>query len=182
MATADAASALWANNWAGTLLVVGGIGGILTSWNAFIVGASRVMYALAESGFLPRAFAILHPKYKTPYVGILAIGILSVFAPLFGRTVLVWLINSGSFAITIAFVFVAISFLVLRKNEPDMPRPFKVSHPNLVGYGAVFLALGLLSAFMPWSESALTWPDEWLTIVVWAAIGIMVWFGQYRHR
>ena len=145
MATADAASSLWSNvsggNWAGTFLVLGGIGGILTSWNAFIVGASRVLFALAESGHVPAVFMRLHPKYKTPYVGILVIGILSMLAPLFGRTILVWLINSGSFAVTIAFIFVAISFLVLRRKEPEMPRPFKVSHPRLVGYGAVLLSL-----------------------------------------
>ena len=175
MATADAASGVWNSTTAGTILVLGGIAGILTSWNAFIVGASRVMYALAESGFLPAAFSRLHPKYNTPYVGILTIGALSIVAPLFGRTILVWLINSGSFAVTIAFLFVAISFLVLRRREPDMPRPFKVSHPNLVGYGAVALSLGLLSAFLPWSDSALVWPDEWLTIVIWSVLGVLVW-------
>ena len=185
MATATAANMLWhgttsvsGSNWAGTVLVLGGIGGILTSWNAFIVGASRVMFALADSGFLPKAFTKLHPKYKTPYIGILTIGILSIFAPLFGRTILVWLINSGSFAVTIAFVFVAISFLALRKNEPEMPRPFKVSHPRLVGYGAIVLSLGLLSAFFPWSPSALVWPDEWLTIVVWCILGSFVWWQR----
>ena len=176
MATADAATILWRDwgaqgSWAGTILVLGGVGGILTSWNAFIVGASRVLFALAESGFVPAAFARLHPKYKTPYIGILAIGAMSMFAPLFGRTILVWLVNSGSFAVTIAFLFVAISFLVLRKREPEMPRPFRVSHPNLVGYGAVLLSVGLLSAFLPWSESALSWPDEWMTIVVWSLLG-----------
>ena len=181
MATAEAASALWQGSWAGTVLVLGGIGGILTSWNAFIIGASRVLYALAESGFVRAAFARLHPKYKTPYVGILAIGFLSMFAPLFGRTILVWLVNSGSFAVTIAFLFVAISFIVLRRNEPDMERPFRVSHPRLVGYGAVFMSLGLLSAFLPWSESALAWPDEWLTIIIWSVIGALIlWRSQSR--
>ena len=161
--------------------MLGGIGGILTSWNAFIVGASRVLFALAESGHVPAAFMRLHPKHKTPYVGILTIGVLSIFAPLFGRTILVWLINSGSFAVTIAFVFVAISFLVLRHKEPDMPRPFKVSHPNLVGYGAVVLALALLSAFFPWSDSALSWPEEWMTIVIWTVLGLLLWL-RYRTR
>jgi amino acid transporter len=186
MATADAASALWGNvgggSWAGALLVLGGIAGILTSWNAFIVGASRVLFALAESGHVPAAFMRLHPKYQTPYVGILVIGILSMLAPLFGRTILVWLINSGSFAVTIAFIFVAISFLVLRRKEPEMPRPFKVSHPRVVGYGALLLALGLLSAFLPWSDSALSWPEEWMTIVVWTVIGLCLWLRYHGRK
>jgi len=174
MATADAATALWQQPWAGTLLVLGGIGGILTSWNAFIVGGSRVLYALAHSGHVPAVFGKLHPTYKTPWVGIATIGALSMIAPLFGKTILVWLINSGSFATTIAFLFVAISFLVLRHREPDMPRPFKVSHPSLVGYGAIVLSLGLLGAFLPWSDSALQWPEEWLTIVVWSTLGLLL--------
>ena len=174
MATADAARALWQQPWAGTLLVLGGIGGILTSWNAFIVGGSRVLYALAHSGHVPAVFGKLHPTYKTPWVGIATIGVLSMIAPLFGKTILVWLINSGSFATTIAFLFVAISFLVLRHREPEMPRPFKVSHPRLVGYGAVTLSLGLIAAFLPWSDSALQWPEEWLTIVVWSTLGILL--------
>jgi amino acid transporter len=174
MATADAARALWQQPWAGTLLVLGGIGGILTSWNAFIVGGSRVLYALAHSGHVPTVFGKLHPTYKTPWVGIATIGFLSMIAPLFGKTILVWLINSGSFATTIAFLFVAISFLVLRHREPEMPRPFKVSHPRLVGYGAVTLSLGLIAAFLPWSDSSLQWPEEWLTIVVWSTLGILL--------
>lgn len=181
MATPDAARALWQQPWAGALLVLGGIGGIMTSWNAFVVGGSRVLYALAKSGHVPAIFARMHPKYRTPYVGIATIGLLSMIAPFFGKTVLVWLINSGSFATTIAFLFVAISFLVLRRTEPDMPRPFKVSHPRLVGYGAVVLSLGLLAAFLPWSNSSLQWPEEWLTIVVWSGLGMCL-LARYESK
>ena len=186
MATAEAAGALWSGligngNWATTVLVVGGIGGILTSWNAFVVGGSRVLFALANDGYVPKIFASLHPKYQTPYVGILTIGVLSAIAPLFGKTILVWLINSGSFAVTVAFLFVTISFLVLRKTKPEMPRPFRVSHPNLVGYGALILALGLLAAFFPWSDSALIWPEEWMTIVCWSLLGALLLF-RYQRR
>ena len=64
MASADAASQLWSNlysgSWAGSLLVIGGIGGILTSWNAFIIGGSRVIFALAESGKLPKYLGKIH--------------------------------------------------------------------------------------------------------------------------
>ena len=48
MATAEASAAAWGGSWAGQLIVLGGIAGILSSWNAFLVGASRVIYALAK--------------------------------------------------------------------------------------------------------------------------------------
>ncbi|MFU8814017.1 MAG: APC family permease [Pseudomonadales bacterium] len=181
MATGDAATALWGHPAAGTLLVLGGAAGILTSWNAFVIGGSRVLYALAKSGFVPAAFARLHPRYRTPWVGVVAIGVLSCVAPLFGSTVLIWMIDAGSFATVVAYLFVPIAFLVLRRDEPQMPRPFRVSHPRLVGYGAIVLAVALLTAFMPGSPSALLWPYEWAIILVWAAVGVVLWL-RYRFR
>jgi len=182
MATGDAAALLWNSTTAGALLVLGGVAGILTSWNAFVIGGSRVLFALAESGQVPAVFARLHPKYRTPYVGIIAIGVLSCLAPLFGRTVLVWLIDAGGFATIIAYTFVPLAFLALRRNEPELPRPFRVSYPNVVGIGAFLLALALISAYLPGSPSALLWPHEWLTITIWTLLGVVCYaFYGRRH-
>ncbi len=183
MATGDAATALWGGRWAGAALVLGGVGGILTSWNAFIIGGSRVMFALAESGQIPRIFARLHPKYGTPYVGVITIGVLCCAAPLFGRTILVWLVNVSSFAVTLAFLFVAIAFIRLRRTAPDMARPFRVRHGQIVGWAAILLSAALLSIYLPWSPSALMWPYEWSLILVWAALGCLFlaisWLGGF---
>ncbi len=175
MATGDAATTLWGHPAAGSLLVLGGVAGILTSWNAFVIGGSRLLYALAESGMVPAVFGRLHPRFNTPYVGIIAIGVLSCIAPLFGRTVLVWLIDAGGFATIVAYLFVPIAFLALRRKEPDMGRPFRVSHPKIVGFGAIALALALISAYLPGSPSALIWPYEWVTISVWTVLGIILY-------
>ena len=181
MATGDAAAALWGHPIAGAVLVLGGVAGILTSWNAFVIGGSRLLFALAESGMVPAAFARLHPRFRTPWVGILAIGVLSALAPLFGRTVLVWLINAGGFATIVAYVFVPVAFLALRRQEPELPRPFRVTHPNLVGGGAFVLALALIAVYLPGSPSALVWPYEWMTITVWALLGLGL-FARYRVK
>jgi amino acid transporter len=180
MATADAATALWRTPWAGTLLVLGGIGGILTSWNAFIIGGSRVMFALAESGLLPAAFTRLHPRHKTPYVGVIAIGLLSCVSPLFGRTILVWLIDVGSFAVVITYIFVPLAFLALRRKEPNLVRPFLVPAGELIGWAAVVLGAALLMLYLPFSPSALIWPEEWVIVLVWAVLGVLVYWGRRR--
>ena len=180
MATADAATALWRTPWAGTLLVVGGIGGIVTSWNAFIIGGSRVMFALAESGLLPAAFTRLHPRYKTPYVGVLAIGVLSCISPLFGRTILVWLIDVGSFAVVITYIFVPMAFLALRRKEPRLARPFLVPLGEPIGWLAVVLGAGLLMLYLPFSPSALIWPQEWLLVLSWVLLGVVVYWRRRR--
>jgi basic amino acid/polyamine antiporter, APA family len=177
MATGDAATAVWGHPAAGALLVLGGVAGILTSWNAFVIGGSRLLYALARSGFVPEVFGRLHSRYRTPWVGIATIGAASCIAPLFGRTVLVWMINAGAFATLVAYLFVPIAFLVLRRREPDMARPFRVTHPRLVGVGAIVLAVALLAAYLPGSPSALLWPYEWAMIVVWCGAGLAMWYG-----
>jgi len=182
MATGDAAAALWGHPMAGSMLVLGGVAGILTSWNAFVIGASPLLFALAESGMVPAVFARLHPRFHTPYVGIIAIGVLASIAPLFGRTVLVWLVDAGGFATIVAYLFVPIAFLALRKKEPDMARPSRVSHPKLVGIGAIVLAIALITAYLPGSPSALIWPYEWATITIWTILGVILYLRYLKLR
>jgi len=170
--TADAATALVGADWGGKVLIIGGIGGILTTWNAFIIGASRAMYALANARQLPAWLGELHPRFKTPYKAVLFIGGLSVLAPLFGRQALVWLVDAGSFGVTIAYAFVAFSFLVLRRREPDMHRPYKVRYWKTTGYLAFVFSVGIAILFMPFSPAALIWPYEWAIVAGWWVIGL----------
>ena len=171
--TADAAAALFDGSWAGKVLVIGGVAGILTSWNAFLIGGSRALYALAKAGQVPRTFAALHPRYRTPHYAILLVGGLAVFAPLFGRPAMVWLVDAGGLGIVTAYAMVALSFLVLRAKEPDMDRPYRVRHGKLVGYLAFLLSLALASLYLPWSPAALIWPHEWLIVIGWCVLGAL---------
>jgi amino acid transporter len=181
--TADAAAALFSGSWAGKLLVIGGIAGILTSWNAFLIGGSRALYALAKAGQVPSTFSALHPRYRTPHHAVLLVGGLAVFAPLFGRPAMVWLVDAGGLGIVTAYAMVALSFLVLRAKEPDMDRPYRVRHGKLVGYLAFVLSLALASLYLPWSPAALLWPHEWLIVIGWCVLGALFqWFSATRSR
>lgn len=177
LSTADAMTALFGGSWAGKLLVLAGIGGIITSWNAFLVGGSRAIYAMAHARMLPSFLAKIHPKYNTPVNAILMIGALSVIAPFLGRKTLVWLVDAGGLGIVVAYATVALSFIVLRKNEPQMERPFKVANGMVVGYAALVLSLGIILLYMPGSPSALVWPYEWVMVGGWCLLGIIfyVW-------
>jgi amino acid transporter len=177
--TADAAAALFNGSWAGKLLVIGGVAGILTSWNAFLIGGSRALYALAKAGQVPSMFAVLHPTYRTPHRAILLVGGLAVFAPLFGRPAMVWLVDAGGLGIVTAYAMVALSFLVLRAREPDMDRPYRVRHGKVVGYLAFVLSLALASLYLPWSPAALVWPHEWIIVISWCVLGLLFhWFSH----
>ncbi len=173
LATADSMTAVLGGSWAGKLLVMAGIGGIITSWNAFLIGGSRAVYAMAHAHMLPSFLGKLHPKYNTPINAILLIGGLSVLAPLLGRKSLVWLVDAGGLGIVVAYATVAVSFLVLRKREPDMPRPFRVSNGMFVGYGALILSAGIILLYLPGSPAALIWPFEWAIVLGWSVLGLV---------
>jgi amino acid transporter len=171
LATADAAAQAWGRGEAAVLVVLAGAAGIVTSWNAFLVGGSRAIYALARAGMLPRALGRLHPRFHTPVNAVILIGALSCLAPLFGRRALVWLVDAGGLGIVLAYLMVALSFLVLRRREPDMQRPFRVRHGGLVGGAALLLSLGLGSLYLPGSPVALAWPAEWTIVLGWTLLG-----------
>jgi len=174
LAVPDAMQAAFQAPWAGNLMILAGIAGIITSWNAFYIGGSRAIYALAHSGMLPAWLGKLHPTYRTPTNAILVMGILSAIAPFFGRPALVWLVVAGGLGIVIAYLFVSLSFVVLRRREPEMERPFKVRQGKLVGALAVLLSLGLTAMCLPGSPSALS-AIEWAIFAGWMGIGLALY-------
>lgn len=176
LVTADAmAKAFGDSQLMGNILVLGGIGGILTSWIGFYVGGSRAIYALANAGMLPKSLGELHPKYKTPHKAILLIGVLSTVAPLLGRPALVWLVDAGGLGLVVAWLMVAVSFVILRKKDPGMKRPFKLSGGTTIGWLAIVMATGIAILYMPGMPSALVWPYEWTIVGLWAVLGIILY-------
>ncbi|MEE3420918.1 MAG: APC family permease [Lachnospiraceae bacterium] len=158
------------------VLIIGGMCGILTSWNSFLVGGSRALYSMAESYMVPKFLGKLHPKYKTPVTSLYIIGGLSMLAPFAGRKMLVWISTAGNFGCVLAYCMVSMSFVILRKKEPDMNRPYKVRHYKLVGFLAIVLSGGMLLMYViPGSGSTLN-TQEWLLLAFWGAIGVVFYF------
>lgn len=172
LATADAMTAMWDSALMGKVLILGGIAGIVTSWNGLLLGASRLLYAMAVSGMLPRWFAKMHPRFGTPSNAILFIGVVSVVAPLFGDRMLTWLSNAGSANIVVGYLLVAVSFLVLRRREPELVRPYRVRMARTVGGLAVLLSAMLIVLCLPGMPASLEWPYEWVIMVLFWAVGL----------
>ncbi len=173
LVTADAMAIAFKTSVMAKVIIVGGMCGIITSWNSFMIGGSRAIYSMAESYMIPRVFAKLHPKHKTPINALILIGILTMLAPFAGRVMMVWICDAGNFGCCLAYCMVAISFLILRKKQPDMPRPYKVPAGRLMGGIAV-----LMSGFMvvmyciPGSGGTLILP-EWGMVAAWSALGVV---------
>lgn len=172
---AEAMAVLYGSQQVGQLMALAGIAGILTSWNAFIIGGSRALFALSESGMLPGVLSKVHSEYNTPSNAILLVGGLSVLAPLFGEQMLTWIVNAGGLGIVTAWFLVVVSFLVLRYREPEMNRPYEVPAGYLTGTIALVMTASFVYLYLPGGESELLWPYEWMIVLVWIVLGVVLY-------
>lgn len=157
-------------NFGSVLVAIGAITGLTTVLLVLIYGQTRIFFAMARDNLLPERFAVVHPKYKTPYIITIVTGVgvaaISGFAPLH---VIAELANIGTLS---AFVIVSIGILVLRYTDPKRKRPFKCPAIWLVGPGAV-LSCGYLMYSLP----ATTWERYF----IWTFIGL-VFYAFYGYR
>jgi amino acid transporter len=163
-------------------MILAALLGIVTSWNGFIIGGSRVLFAMARAKMLPAAFGKIHPKYQTPHVAIIFVGVLVCLAVFLGRSALVWLIDAAAFGTVVSYFMVSLSFVILRVKEPELNRPYKVQAGMLVGVLAVLVALFFLYLYLPLGPAALL-PVEWALVLGWIVLGLIfyIWVkGKYR--
>lgn len=174
LATVDAMKKAYFNSgFVAKVVVVGGVAGILSSWNSFFIGGSRAIFALSESRMLPTYLSKISYKTKTPINSVVLIGIISIFAPFFGKAMMIWLTNAGSFGVVIAYFITSISFLILRIKEPNMKRPYKIKHGKLVGALAVLFSGVMIVLYLPGMSSCLAL-QEIVIILIWIILGILL--------
>ncbi|MGQ0702145.1 MAG: amino acid permease [Gemmatimonadales bacterium] len=137
----------------------------------FQLGQPRIFFSMARDGLLPPAFARVHPRYKTPYVGTILTGLfVAIFAAFANVAEVVDLTNIGTL---FAFVLVSLGVIVLRVKDPDRPRPFRVPGapwtPLLSVAACIYLMIEL---------PGITWKRFGL----WLLAGLVIYFlYSIRH-
>ncbi|MBU3914024.1 amino acid permease, partial [bacterium] len=148
------------------IILVAGICGLLTTMNAFLLGGSRLLMAMARDGQLPSPFAYVHPRFKTPTVGLLFLGAMGVAGSYVKE--LIVLFDTASAAILICYILVVVSVMRLRRIEPDMERPYKT-------WGYPVVPVIAIIAVIPTWLIAISLLKQWAVIafVGWIAVGAL---------
>ena len=177
---ADAMGALFGNQFFANLMVAAGIAGILTSWNSLQMGASRLIYSLAQTGMLPRWLGVLHPRTRTPVNALLVLGGIATLTPFFGSKALGWIVDAGSPMIVIAYLIVSISFVILRRREPNMERPLRIGGSGnfgiVIGVASALITAFLTALYLPFMPAQLG-IEPWVVFGLWWLAGLIFFVG-----
>ena len=132
-------------NMIGFLIKIGAVTGLSSVMLVLCYGQTRIFYTMARDGLLPKAFAVVHPKFRTPWIGTIVLGVLIAIAAAFlPISILGDLVSLGT---ATAFAIVCLSVIFLRIKHPEMERPFKVP-------GGIFTAvLGILACLFLASQN-----------------------------
>jgi basic amino acid/polyamine antiporter, APA family len=154
------------------VITVGALAGLTSVMLVMLLGQTRVLYAMANDGLLPKAFfAAVHKKFRTPYKNTILVGLLAAIVgsitPIddIGK-----MVNIGTL---LAFIMVCAAIMILRRTNPQQSRPFRTPWVPFVPI------MGML--FNGYMMYKLGWIN-WARLIIWLVIGLVIYFTYSRYH
>jgi len=157
---------------ASDVITLGALAGLTSVMLVMLLGQTRVLYSMANDGLLPRKFfAAVHPRFRTPYKNTILVGLLAaVVGSVTPIEIIGDMVNIGTL---FAFILVCISVIVLRRTNPDQPRPFRTPWVPLVPILGIIVNGYMVYKLGIWN---------WVRLIGWLIIGLVVYFSYSRHH
>ena len=157
---------------AGSLITLGILAGLTSSLLVGNLSQPRILMAMARDGMLPPGFfAAVHPRFRTPWKSTILVGlVVALAAALAPLNFLADLVSVGTL---FAFVIVCASVWIMRVRSPEVERPFRVPALPLIAALGILVNGGLMFSLGR---------DNWVRLVVWLAIGFLIYFGYSRYH
>ncbi|MBZ5521264.1 MAG: amino acid permease [Acidobacteriia bacterium] len=157
--------------WGIYVVLIGTILGLTSTMMVMLLGQSRILFAMSRDGLLPPWAGAIHPRFRTPWISTLVVG---TFVALFGSlSSLTGLVTLTSIGTLLAFIIVCCGVLVLRRQRPDLPRPFRAPFVPVVPILGIVICLIMMYSLPI---------NAWIRLIVWLLIGFAVYFGYGRRH
>jgi ethanolamine permease len=188
----DPVAAIHGENWFFWFVVIVGLSGLIASFHSVIYAYSRIIYALSRAGYFPRWLSLTSRNRKIPYWALTVPALISMIlivslarglTPPEGLLPLAYagaiLIQISVFAALITYIVMMLAYIVLKRREPELERPYKA--PGGVVMPAIAMIIAIVSLF---AGIAYTTVTRWT--IIWTIVAFllgMVYFWLYsRHR
>jgi APA family basic amino acid/polyamine antiporter len=159
------------HQWLGTLVTIAILLGFSSVILVMLMGQSRVFYTMSTDGLLPKVFSDLHPKFRTPYKSnallFLFVGLFAGFLP---ESVAGDLTSIGTL---LAFVLVCAGIIILRRNDPNLHRPFRTPLVPLVPILGILVCVAMIFSL---------WGTTLLSAFIWMIVGLLIYFGYSKNN
>ena len=163
-------------NWFAGLISVGALCALTSVLLIYQLGTTRILYAMSRDKFLPKSLRLIHKKYRTPHVLTWISGIVVIICALFmDLNISAELCNFGTFT---SFIIICIAVLILRKTDPERPRPFKVPLCPLFPVLGILTCGGLMVYSMKFLKTSSLYFPLWLAM----GVAIYVIYGYKQKR
>lgn len=160
-------------NWYAGLISMGALCALTSVLLIYQLGTTRILFAMSRDHFLPKSLTAIHNKFKTPHVLTWISGLIVIICALFmDLNISAELCNFGTFT---SFIIICIAVLILRKIEPNRPRPFKVPFCPWFPILGILTCLGLM--YCKFSAKA----TSAFYFIIWLLIGIAI-YASYSYK
>jgi APA family basic amino acid/polyamine antiporter len=153
--------------WARGIVAFGSVVAHTAVLLVFQLGQPRIFFSMARDGLLPPSFAVVHPRFRTPHVTTIITGV--VVGLLAGVTSIDEMVDLTNIGTLFAFVLVCIGITILRRRDPDRPRPFRVPFGAWLLPGLGVVSCLFLMFYLP--------PASWWRFFGWLMLGLAVYAG-----
>jgi amino acid transporter len=167
-----------------TLVLVAGLVGILSTWNAIFLAGSRVLFALGRAHMILPAFGTTHSRFHTPAVAVFFVALVGSLGIFLGRRAIFLVVNVAATCLAFAFFITCLGLIRLRRLRPHEPRPYRTPGGILTAALAAVLCLFMVlsSLYQHYTSAQGSFPLEWIILLVWMVLGILFWTGSNRLR
>lgn len=181
--TAAAFEAVFHSRLMRDAVLLTGVMGLLSTWNAIFLAATRVLATLAEESWLPVAITHRHGKHQTPVLAVALVASLTLIGMLFGRSIVLPAVSASSLCLSMIFAIVTFAAMKARVRSGREGASFSVpGGAPVIALACILsclmLAVGVFQPF--WVNHTI--PGEWLTVCAWALLGIALYLLRSGSR
>ncbi|HEV2704409.1 MAG TPA: amino acid permease [Pyrinomonadaceae bacterium] len=158
--------------WQNTVVAFGSVVAHTAVLLVFQLGQPRIFFSMARDGLLPPVFASVHPRFKTPHVTTILTGL--IVGGIAAFATVEEMVNLTNIGTLFAFVLVCIGIPILRRKDPDRPRPFRVPFGPWLFPVLGALSCVLLMYYLP--------GGSWWRFIGWLMLGLSIYFAYGYTR
>jgi APA family basic amino acid/polyamine antiporter len=157
--------------WFAGIVKLGAIAGLSSVVLVMLLSQPRIFFAMAKDGLLPPVVSKIHPRFRTPWITTIITGMVVMTAA--GTIPIDIAGHLTSIGTLFAFAVVSAGVLYLRITQPNVERPFRTPAVYFTAPMGVLCSV-LLMATLP--------GDTWIRLLVWMAIGLVIYFAYGRRH